>query len=112
MKLTRRQRREKNGTSKKVRKPRRNPLIKRVGEGLGREIREIVKEQRQWRRRGPSVCERYLAKLVADSNKPAERHNFFNKPSPTSFGSRRLRPLWQSVLCDLAYILTIGLYKP
>lgn len=46
----------------------------------------------------------------------SDNHNprplFFLRPSVTSFGSNRERPLWQSVLCDLACILTLGLYKP
>lgn len=32
--------------------------------------------------------------------------------SPTSFGSHRLRPMWQSVLCDYFCLLTAGLYRP
>jgi len=32
--------------------------------------------------------------------------------SVTSFGSHKLRPLWQSVLCDYICIMSFGIYKP
>jgi len=32
--------------------------------------------------------------------------------SPTSFGTHRPRPRWQSVLCDYLCLLTVGLYRP
>jgi hypothetical protein len=37
---------------------------------------------------------------------------WIQQPTPTSFGSHRPRPLWQSALCDCAYLFSLGFYKP
>jgi hypothetical protein len=38
--------------------------------------------------------------------------NYLTLPSKTIFGSRRARPLWQSVLCDGLCVGTLGFYRP
>jgi hypothetical protein len=51
-------------------------------------------------------------KRAIQSLKSQEEKGFWTRPSVTSFGSHRPRPLWQSVLCDYFCIATLGLYRP
>jgi len=81
-------------------------------EKLARQENEERKQRRLVKPTELSPWEQYrfvMTRLTAPEKKT---HNFFTRPSPTSFGSNRPRPLWQSVLCDFACLITLGLYEP
>lgn len=85
------------------RKTRREKLIK--------EENEKRKRRRLARPTGLCPWDQYRA-TMKKLTELEKKQNFLTRPSPTTFGSHRPRPLWQSVLCDLAYIFTLSIYKP
>jgi hypothetical protein len=80
---------------------------------LAKVTRENKAKMRLLKSQEPTEYQKYRTAIYGpDSLEPAEKQGFWVRPSVTSFGSHRPRPLWQSILCDFACLITLGLYKP